>query len=224
MRWVRAPPARLRSAKAAFGKGLGSCAGRERAADLATHCSRLASSARKASPVESAVYGCVHNGTEPRPTALSHREPSAPKASRMLRCEPQHEAPATEADAEVADAANDLKMRLLPLPVAPTITMNRQSSGNHVGAGVTPLSTMASSTSLQAASCHMISASGKRVSSGMVSAGRSSTILNSPPARPVHRSTEPRLHVIVAGAVPTPCASHVCKRMAARLPTYEQPV
>ena len=61
---------------------------------------------------------------------------------------------------------------------------------------------------------------------GTASAGSSSTILNSLPARPAHSSTckvlPPRTGAVF-GALPMPCASHACCQRTARLPAKVHP-
>ena len=159
-------------------------------------CRRRASSARKASPVESTAYGWHHRGTDPRPTAASQRWPSAPSPSSTDFDAGQ--LPDSAAPAVAAAGARERSNLLLPLPVAPTITITRHSVGQSTSGSLASSPSVAAHAAVFSLSplaaepwvptlcvAHTIYAPGKRASSGVTSVSRSSTTSNSPPERPV---------------------------------------
>ena len=91
----------------------------------AARCSRRASSARNASPVERDANGWHQSGTEPSPTAASQRWPSSPRTSRTLRSAGQ----GGGMDGACGACSSEWSRRDLPLAVAPRISTTRQPSG-----------------------------------------------------------------------------------------------
>ena len=149
----------------------------------AAHCSRHASSDRKASPVDSAAWGCLQSGTEPSPTALSQWAPSAPRPSRIERPDGQR----GRLRSEAAHPASERSSRVLPLPVAPTIMRMRQPAGHGSTADEWPSASRGHSSSVGTSSAGTRGARFRRVVHPHDVGAGEAHLERAPPRRPARR-------------------------------------